>query len=154
MNKRGISVWVSWILLVAFIITISALMFSWITSFTEQKSSELRERVNDISECSSVSINIDSVCQDVSTSHFIYVNISNNGNIAVDKFIFRTVDLHESIVESKEKLFELRPGESERVKLLKQGTIKYFEAIPLVFKDDYEILCSDRMASNDIIGEC
>ena len=72
----------------------------------------------------------------------------------IEKIIFRFFDLHDINIEVKEKEFKLRPGKSEQLKLLKQGTLKRVEVIPVTFKEDFEIVCREKMAFTDIINEC
>ena len=154
MNKRAIHIWVSWVLLMAFVIALSALMFEWTTSYTEEKSVELQKRTYDTTECAHIGLNIDYVCQDTTDTQVLYINITNTNDIAVDKLIFRFFDIHDVNVETKEQTLKLKPGKSERLKILKQGTLKRAEVIPIIFKDDYEVVCREKIAYTESINEC
>ena len=98
--------------------------------------------------------NLDFVCQSLVDTQILYINVTNTNNVVVNKIIFRFFDLHDINIEVKEKEFKLRPGKSEQLKLLKQGTLKRVEVIPVTFKEDFEIVCREKMAFTDIINEC
>jgi len=150
MNKKAVSVWISWILILALAITISAFMYSWITSTTETATESFRY-VYDRSECDNVAVMIES-CNQTQT---LNTNVTNKLMLAVDGLIFR---IHYSDYESDTKnvTVKLNPGEKEDYLLPfdNSKTVAALEVIPIIQTEDYRIICRSRIARIDDINSC
>ena len=66
-SKKGISVWVSWVLIMGFAIALGVFFFSWIKGFAAESSEDIVERSDKITLCDSASVRIDKLCQDTQT---------------------------------------------------------------------------------------
>jgi hypothetical protein len=151
MNKRGISVWISWVLIIAFMTIIAAFMFGWTSSFTAQSTGRLKE-VYDTVDCNFVTISIDSICQNTQT---LNMNITNRKNIDVDKLIFRIYDIYGN-PEAKEVDVYITHGKinTEHVTIIKQGVTSILEAVPIIVKDNKRIICDERKITANNINFC
>ena len=61
-SKKGASPWIAWILLIAFVVSLAAFMYSFMMSHTEERTEDMKEMVYNTDECRSVSLNIISAC--------------------------------------------------------------------------------------------
>ena len=147
-SKKAIAIWLSWVLLMAFMVALSAFMYNWITTYTESSAEEIE--ITDMEEsCSSVAIEV-SGCQEAET---LNIELSNKGNLRIDQVVFRLYDIYNNI-ESKEKEIKVKAGKTKEIKLLKQGTIQMLESIPVLVKDNKKTLCRDKMYTLENITIC
>ncbi|MBN2567407.1 hypothetical protein JXB02_04970 [Candidatus Woesearchaeota archaeon] len=149
-GKRGIALWTSWVLLMAFALIISTFMYNWIFSYTSGTTEELRERAFNAEGCEDIGISIDSICQNSQT---LYMNITNTKNIVVKQLVFRLYDLYEE-PQIRRTNITLRPKATELVRIIKQGFVRDVEVIPVTYLDNIEIICLNRMTEHRDIGYC
>lgn len=151
MNKKGISVWISWVLIIAFMAVIAAFMFGWTSSFTKSSTDRLKE-VYDSVDCQLVTISIDSICQNTQT---LNMNITNRKNIDIDNLIFRIYDIYGN-PETKEVDTFIRHGKTnvEKVEVIKQGITSVIEVVPVVIKSDTKIICDHKKITANNIKFC
>lgn len=148
MDKKAVALWMSWVLLTAFMVFLSAFIYNWIYAYAETSGERLEVRYNEES-CDRIAIDTEA-CQKAEDLNII---IHNNGNLGIDKIIFRLYDLYGNI-ETKEKDIRIKAGKDKEITLLKQGTIKRIEAIPIILTGDQEIICRDKMQTNLNIRFC
>src|SRR5210317_511884 len=141
MQKKGISVWISWVLIIGMIAVISAFMFNWTTGFTTSNTQRLKE-VYDAVDCNFVTVSIDSICQNTQT---LNMNITNRKNIDIDMLIFRIYDIYGNH-DTKEMDIFIRHGKTntEKIEVIKQGVTSIVEAVPIVVKDKKKIICDEN----------
>ena len=139
-GKKGISIWISWVLIIAFMAILAIFMFSWTSNFADSHTDRLKEVYNSV-DCNFVTISIDTICQNTQT---LNMNITNRKNIDIDKLIFRIYDIYGN-PEAKEVDVFIRHGKAntEKVKVIKQGVTSIVELIPVVIKDNNKIICED-----------
>ena len=160
-NKKGIEVWISWVLLMGFVATLSLLMYDFIKDYTQETVDELRGRVYDTEECNSVAISIDSVCKQTATSP-IYLNITvtNRLNINIDQLMFRTFDssdrfLNISRLNISTATVALRPQQSKKITMnISSDDINTVQVIPAVFREDLVIVCMRKIVEETQVIEC
>ncbi len=148
-NKRGVSLYISWILLMLLAIGLSAMMYSWYNSRTSSSVERLtKESTKEV--CNSVGISIKNICQNTQS---LTINISNSLDIRVNQLIFNLIDLYDE-PETKKLNITIYPGETEKVEILKQGTMKQVEITPVIFIEDISYLCSNRKVFKYKIAQC
>ena len=150
LKKRGVSVWVSWVLLLAFMVILSAFMYNWIYGYTEESTEEMKKRVENTETCESLAMTVDNVCQD---SQILYINITNRGNINLNQIIFRLYDFEEMVTTSKKNI-TVRPNAEEEVRVLKSIVVNELDAIPVVITTDQIIICRNKMHTIVNIEDC
>ena len=148
-GKKGIAEYVSWVLLISFAAAMSIFMYGWISSQVETHSQNLQER-SDTSLCDDVGINIVSVCQNTQT---LNMNISNVKMLGISRMDFRFYDLYDGKDQRSVNL-TIRPGEKESLEVIKQGTLKQAEIIPVTIQDDTIITCTKSKIIIENIKVC
>lgn len=154
-SKKGDSQWLSWVLLTAFMVALGVMMQNFMTGFTEDTTQSIKERVYNSEECDSVAISIDSVCQNTQS---LYINLTNRRDIAISKVMFRMYDIYNgpTWLESNVTI-DLGIDDTQEVIALRQGDFKKvsrLEVVPVVFKDNFEIICEDRKGAVEVIPDC
>jgi len=149
-HKKGVHVWVSWILLIAFALLLSTMMYNWIYGFSEKSAKELETRTYRAEGCDDVAIVIESMCQNSQT---LYMNITNNKNIIIKQVIIRLYDIYDT-PENKQINLTIRPGRAEEIEILKQGHLSRVELVPVSKKGSELLICNDRVAQYEPIGLC
>lgn len=150
LKKRGVALWLSWVLMVAFLVAISVFMFKWTTNYTQYHATQLEE-LSDTSECDSVGISIDSVCQN---SQFLIVNVSNRNNIRIDQLVINIYDVYLDNIQTKEKNLTLYPSKSDSFQLIKQGTTRQIEITPVFFTERNKVHCNQKTTTTTSILFC
>ena len=149
--KRGVSPWISWVLLMAFAILLSALMYNFMVSYTEDSTEDMKKVVYNTDECRLVSINIDSVCV---SSQLLNITLENRNYIRIDGLDFRIfngrVPIHTNETEipmnpNRRKVIEIDTGTA--------SPITFVEVIPHITKEGLDIVCSDKKVQSDV-GTC
>lgn len=150
MNKKAVSIWISWILVIAFTIAISTFMYAWIVGTTETATEQFKY-IYDRAECDNIAIQIDACKQ----AQDLYINVTNKLLLSVDGLIFRVhySDFSSNITNMS---VSLNPGEKKDylVEYDNSKNITDLEVIPITQTDDFRIVCTSRLARLDSINSC
>jgi hypothetical protein len=149
-SKKGAALWISWVLLLAFVVGLSVFMFRWSQDRSEVFAKELRIMA-DTAECDSVGIRIEDICQNPQS---LNMNISNKNSIRVDQFVMNIYDVYLENPLSRTVNVSLYPSEIENVKVLKQSTTQQLEIVPVVFTEDDKIFCYKKTVTVTDIDYC
>jgi len=156
-NKKAVSLWLSFILLTAFLVALSAFMFKWMTEFTTESTISVKERAENSELCNLISASIDEVCFNTTTSpKSLYINITNRNDLRIRQLIFRLYkDLSGSEIETKEVNVTIKPQYKKSLTInTTLSNITYVEVIPATIKDETLHLCTDRKATFESIKNC
>jgi len=150
MNKKAVSIWISWILIIALSIALGAFMYAWITRTTET-ATESFKYVYDRSECQNIGIMIEACNQ----SQTLYINVSNKLLLNVDGLIFR-VHYSDYSTDSTNITVKINPGEKKDylVDYNNTKTLTDLEVIPVIQTENFRIICRSRLARLDSINSC
>ena len=151
MNKRGLELWVSWVLLVAAAVIASVFMFGWMLDYATLTKEEVLKTYENSQECDSVSLEI-RACQETSRN-IIDVNATNRGMLKVDKLIFRLYDAHDDVA-TRQINVTIRPNTKSSFPVVRQNAVIAIEAVPVMYGDDAEIICSKRAVTLEPVGFC
>ena len=149
-SKKAEAIWLSWVLLLAFVVALSAFMFGWSTERNELFASELRVMA-DTAECDSIGIRVDDICQNPQS---LNMNVSNRDSIAVSQLAMNVYDVYMENPLSREVDVSIRPAESENVRVLKQSTTQEVEIVPVIITQDNKIFCYERALTIADIDYC
>ncbi|MBN1386501.1 hypothetical protein JW968_06020 [Candidatus Woesearchaeota archaeon] len=153
MNKRGIEIWLSWILLMAMIIGLSALMMTWMKNYSREALTGAQKRVFDSDRCEQISISMDhAICKNSSS---IETQITNRNNLRIDQIIFRKY-YNESPPDITEINETIKPSLTKSVHFEKANdTIITLEAIPVYIDRTAGevIICRNRLVSKNMSKE-
>lgn len=150
MKKKGVALWISWVLLMSFALLLSALMYNWIFGFTSDTTVELEKRAFKTQGCDQIALDITDVCQDTQT---LYINVTNVKTLRVTKMLFRVYDLYDN-PEMYTREIIVRPGRMEQLQLLKQGRTSRVEVVPVAVDGDIEVVCTSRVVAYDDVPSC
>ena len=149
-SKRGIDAWISWVLLVAFMVTLSAFMYNFLSGFTKQSIDDVKEKVIDSKICDSVGISV-SAC--LKNSNLITVTVKNVNYVSIDRVSIDLFDVFDR-PQQKSKEFKLVSGNTKQFDVLKDGIIKEVHAVPVIYKDGKVIFCSNKEVGVYDIPSC
>ena len=154
-GKKGVSVWLSWVLLFTFAVAISAVGFRFIIPIVEKSTIDLKKVVFNTDECRQIAISVEGACQD-NSAQVLNITIRNRNYIRIDKLTFQVFGagnqpLFTNHTTSKhgpqrEKVYSIPTNTS--------GTITFATITPRIFREDLEIVCQDRGSSVTTIPSC
>ena len=151
-NKKGVELWVSWVLLVASAVVASVFMFTWMTDYATETNEEITRTFENAQQCDSVSIEI-RACQEI-TRNVVNVNATNRGLLTIDKIIFRLYDAHDD-VSTRQINKTIRPNVKKSFPVVRQDAVVNIEAVPVLYDDaGNEIICTKRLSQLDTVGTC
>jgi FlaG/FlaF family flagellin (archaellin) len=150
-QKRGVSLWISWVLIIALMAILAVIVIGWMNDFTISSTDRIKQ-VYDTTECNYVSVSIDSVCQNTQT---LNMNVTNLKNIDVDKIIFRIYDIYGNPdVKEVDTLIRHGSSNTEKLEIIKQGVTDRLEAVPVIIQEKRKVICEKRQVSVESISFC
>ena len=148
-SKKADYAWISWVLLMAFAVAMSAIVYNWMFGFTKTSAESIEKRTMNAAQCEQVGISVDSICQDAQS---LYIDFTNRNNLNIDKVIVRMYNIYgEPIEPLLEKRITLSPKESGTIQVPKTGVVKTADIIPETIQKNVEIVCSERAAKAEQI---
>jgi len=148
MNKKGVSEYISWILIFGMVVMLSFVLFNWSMSLAKQSSEDLQTRTDPLI-CSEIGISIEGICQSFKS---IEMNISNINSYEITGFLIRTVGLYpdeENYLDSNTVMTQVEPGETEKISILKSGTLSQVQIIPMGVKNNKNIYCEEQSVKKE-----
>jgi hypothetical protein len=149
-EKRGVSVWISYVMLTAMVVSLGILVLRFSRDNTEQTVEDLVERGDALTECEQTGIHIREACQDAQT---LNMNVTNVNNRRVDELLVRTFDIYRNPGSGGLNVTIL-PQETKEVSVIKQGISTRAEVIPVVRKSGSRIICQSRSVALEEISIC
>ncbi len=162
MNKRGISLWIEFVLLMAFAVGLSIFLNNWMKDYTLKTTETIKERNYNTELCDGVAISIDAACQSNSTQSNstpinLYINVTNRGNLRITKQILRIYDNITTLAnwEVHENTLLIKPGRMMRISNTSSlDYVGYIEVVPVTEKGDLEIVCAEKKAFINSVKNC
>lgn len=146
-GKKGEYAWLSFVLLIAFAVGLSVLLFNWMSGFASDSSSDIKQRVITTELCDNLAISLD-VCKNQSSPQNLYINVTNRGDIRVNQLFFH-IQKPNGDFQVVEINSSIRPGRMERFNSTDLNVTfdtNYTEVTPSTFRDNFVITCSGRKA--------
>ncbi|MBI4738323.1 hypothetical protein HY772_01960 [Candidatus Woesearchaeota archaeon] len=148
-GKRAASVWIAYVLLVAFVVSLSAVMFSFMTDYTRSATKDIKKTVFNTEECRSVSLSVESACF---ASQVLNITVQNRNYLRIDKLDFHLYDLAKKPQAFNVTNVTMNPNRQKVVTLnTGMSQLGFVEVVPVILKQApeglFEIVCSDRKAS-------
>jgi FlaG/FlaF family flagellin (archaellin) len=147
-QKKAVSPWISWVLLVAFAVMLSAFMYNFMVSYTKSSTTDMKKVVYNTDECRLVSINIEDACR---SSQVLNITLQNRNYIRIDSIDFRLyndrVPIHTNLTNismnpNRKKVVSLDTGTSTETTRI--------EVIPHITKENMDIICAEKKASKEV----
>ena len=149
-DKKGLAVWMSWVMLIGLSVTIGFFMLGWARDLFAGQKDSLIERDDYSSQCSSVGIRIEAACQNTQT---LNINITNNDQVKIDGFVVRIVDIYGGL-QLRESNTSLKPQDTTQLSIVKQGIAQKADIMPAVKSGNKRITCQNRILSIERINIC
>ena len=149
-NKKGISVWISYVILIALVVSIGFFMLRWTRGHTEDTVQDIVERGDALTTCNLAGIDVKNLCQNTQT---LNMDVTNTNDIRLEGLWVRMFDIYNRPQISSRNT-TIKPQKTKAVKVLKQGIIKQADIIPIVKKDGKRILCESRKLQFSDIKIC
>jgi len=148
-KKRGVTVYISWVLVLLLVVILSAILYNWYIKRVQSSSETLKE-ITDKELCNSVGVNIESLCQNTQS---LNINITNTRDITINQVVFGFSDIYND-PETKKKNITIESGETARIEILKQGTLGQVEITPVIFIDNKDYYCKNSKVYKNNIKQC
>lgn len=161
-NKKGISLLLSTILIIALIVFLSILVFWWGRTYIENLTENAGERTEEKLLClQEISFKISSLCYG-SANGIIRIGIDNMGKREITGVIFRIRYLDGSadvILDESIKLGKLPIKEADleifEINYDKTKDLKEIEVIPIsIYNQVKEVTCTESSETEQIYTEC
>ena len=149
-SKKAAAIWMSWVLLMAFVVGLSVFMFGWADDQTESFSKSLR-RMYDTAECDSVGLRIDEICQN---PQYLNMKVANRNTISINQLVVNIFDVYIETPLSRVINVTIAPDNVENIRVLKQSTTQQIEIIPVVITESDMIFCYKKTLSRTGIDAC
>lgn len=146
--RKGQSEYISWILVLGLVVVLSFFLYNWSIQ-QAQKTSEELEKSTDPITCSDAGFTIESICQNYRT---LNINISNTKSRELKGFLVKMVGLYPEdpdYLYSATHFVTIPAGDTERVNILKRGTLGQIELTPIVGKNKKDIYCEEQSVKKE-----
>ena len=149
-NRKGVEVWLSWVLLVAFSVFIGTLVLQWSRSHTTQTVEDLTQKGEILTLCQETGVAVNSYCQKTQT---LNINVTNNNNRKVDALLVRGFDIYGN-PQNGERNISLQPDDSKSIQIVKQGVLKKAEVMPIIMVGKKRVVCISRKITLEPVDFC
>lgn len=148
-SRKGMTSYISWILIFAFMVSISALMYNLLIDQVEVQTEQMEERV-DTNICEDSGITVNQYCQD---EYSLIMNITNTKTQTIEGLRISLFDIYDEPFQTS--LNEtIKSGEKTTINILKHGTLIQAEITPRIKNQDRELYCTSSKAVINSIEIC
>ena len=148
-GKKAMEIWISWLLIIALTVSLGAVVYSWVRSYSTSTSEDIELR-NQEASCDSVAIVLTNACQ---TTTRLYVDVENKKDLKIQGILFSFIDIYGNS-DNREINRTLNVGQTLRFDIIKQGTIKKIEAVPIIKVGSAIVYCTSSQTSLEDIRYC
>jgi hypothetical protein len=130
------------------ILVMSVFLYNWSLQQAKKTGEELEARTDPL-VCSEIGISVEGICQDY---NHLEINITNTNNLEISGFQLRTVGLYpedEDYIYSDTLVYNIEPGETEKIIIIKKGTLSQAQIIPYATKNKKNIFCEDQSITKE-----
>lgn len=150
MGKKGVSAWLSWVLLVALAVIIGTFVLQWTKSQATETVEDMVEQGDILTLCQEAGLAVNGYCQNTQT---LNMNVTNNNNRKVDALIVRGFDIYNN-PQGGQKNISLDPEKAKSVVVVKQGVLKRAEIMPIITVGKKRVICQSRKVVVESIPFC
>lgn len=147
-HKKGQSQYLSWIIIIAMIVSISFFLYNWSLNQARRTSEELTAQTDPLI-CAEVGLSVDGICQSFRS---LEINVTNVNTYEIEGFLLRTVGLYpedDTYLDSEIVYVKISPSDTEKLIVLKKNTLSQVQIIPFALKNDKEIYCEDQSITKE-----
>ena len=149
-GKRGIHIWISWVLVISFMVSLGVMLNIWSQNYSKKQFNSLENSVVNPLECDSVSLILNSICQN---EQGLIIHLKNKGYRSIKKII---INYRDSSGEFKKKEIDtiLMPDNTKRIIVLKNSYIDFVAITPVISYKNKLITCSYKEIKTTNIDSC
>ena len=148
MNKKAVHVWISYVILIGFVVALAAFLYTWMIDYSSEKSLEIKERVYDTELCDSIAASM-TACN---ISQTLYINVTNRGDIRINQLVFRLENDNGYVFE--EINTTIKPKNTKNFSF---SNVKFTNVavgvVPATFKDNAIIICTEKEAKAELTNQ-
>ncbi len=149
-SKKAAAIWMSWVLLMGFVVGLSVFMFGWAEDRGDVFVGQL-EGLSDTAECDSIGIRVQEICQNTES---LNMKIANRNTLTVDMLAFLIYDSLGQYSGSRVINVSIAPDTVETLTVLKQGTVVRVEIVPMILTPRESIACNRKSITLDRVDAC
>ncbi len=146
-NKRAVSIWISYLLLLALVMGLAAFYYDWSINFTHDQVNATKQDFLDSSYCRKISIEVLDAYQKNPQS--LYIKIKNNNKITIDKLIIQGFNNDKLAGEAQEIKLTLKPGQVREL-VIKNNNETFVEITPVIIRDKLPVVCTEKSIRPEI----
>jgi len=150
MNKKGISVWISYVMLTALVVSLGFIVFGWTTRTTEDTVEVIVERGDTLIACGLAGLDVRNLCQNTQT---LNMDVTNTNDVKLLGVWVRMFNIYDRPQVSSRNT-TINPQKTKSIQVIKQGIIKEVNIIPMIEVDDKRVLCESRKLDFSTIDIC
>ena len=152
MRKKGVSLWISYVLLIGFVVALAAFVYVWMTGYTTKSVADVKERVFNNELCDSIGVSVVG-CSSTSTSQNLYINVTNRGDLRITGLVFRFLQLSGTAVQNIFAVEVDRVIKPQDTKIFNATQLNLtwivnnetkVEVVPETEKDSILVVCNDK----------
>ncbi|PIN86981.1 hypothetical protein COV19_02195 [Candidatus Woesearchaeota archaeon CG10_big_fil_rev_8_21_14_0_10_44_13] len=143
-SKKAVSTWISWVLLVTFVIFIGTTIFYWMKDYSTTAMADLANRVKTTEDCDLVSIQVSDVTS--KNAQTLNMKVTNRYNLRIDQIVISLYDSKNRFILSNLSNTTLRPNSTKEIEFEQNSSIATarLEAIPVIIDAGKQIYCMER----------
>ena len=149
-SKKGVSVWISYILLTALVVSLGFLVLTFTRETTQRTVDDIVERGETLSLCEISGVDVQNLCQNTQT---LNMDVTNTNDIKVVGLWARMFDIYGNPQVSSRNI-TIAPQKSKSISIIKQAIVGKVEIIPVVQGDNKLVKCQSRSISFDPVTVC
>ncbi|MFO8016914.1 MAG: hypothetical protein R6U32_07480 [Candidatus Woesearchaeota archaeon] len=149
-NRKAIASWISWVLLVTFVIFLGTMVFYWMKDFSAETMDDMRHRVETTEKCDLISIEVsDAVSKNAQT---LNMKVTNRYNLGVDQLIISLYDGDNDIIRTNTINATIKPNATRTIGVPQNSsrTTAIVRVLPVIFEGGERIYCPEREVEAEI----
>lgn len=149
-GKKAVSVWVSYVLLTALVVSLGTIVLQWSRETTQETVDDIVEKGDSLTACAAAGMDIKDLCQNTQS---LNMNVTNTNEVKLEGLWASMFDIY-NMPQTSAINITIQPQKTKGVDILKQGIVKRVEFSPFVSKGGKRIKCLSRKVSFDSIPVC
>lgn len=149
-HKKAISVWISWTLLVTFVIFLGTTVFYWMKDFSVDAMDDLKDRVETSEKCDLVSIELSDVVS--KNAQTLNIKVTNRYNLGVNRIVFDLYDQSNTFIWQNITNSTIKPNSTKTIEVPQNSSVVtgLVKATPVIISGDKEIYCTERLVEANV----
>jgi len=143
-NKKAIATWISWVLLLTFVIFLGTTVFYWMDDYTRGRVDELKKRAQTSDKCDFVGIEVFDVIE--KNAQTLNMKVTNRYNLRVNQLVITLFDSEHNPVLSNTTNITLKPNDTKSIDIPKNFSVSVVQAVPVIIDEEgKQIFCVDKL---------